>query len=190
MKLVYLTILFFLFSSCSRKLSAAEYLAFCDTHPEAFESSIDLKNKYELKYTPVEMRIAEFNGDYTSKEIKKELEINKNKNVSYFNFSITVPTGNLFNQTNRSTAEQMLYYSTAFKKDIVGIQMNNDTILCTELVFQANAGFGNTSYFELEFPSNIQSLKELRITSKMLKDSIIKLDLKTLHHSYPKLKIK
>jgi hypothetical protein len=143
---------------------------------------------YSLTYIVPEYVVAQNMADVSRQEAKEELKKMKSMSVSSFELRIKVPSGNLFSQSKADKSEQMTYYSTSFKKNIKAVTVNSDTLDCTGYIFQANGGFGTTSYFSFEFPQKVSQLKELIIESTYLGEKV-SLDLSKFNHQYPKLRI-
>lgn len=187
-----LTIIAFLvcgfFVSCTQQLSPAKYLEYAEKNPAEFTLETGETVNYSVTYSPVEYIVAQNAEAFSKQDAKEELKKMKGMAVSSFELRIKVPTGNLFSQNRADKSEQMEYYSAAFKKNIKAITTDADTLDCSGFFFQANGGFGTTSYFSFEIPNKIGQLKELIIESTYLGEKVT-LDLTSFNHPYPKLRI-
>lgn len=176
--------------ACSKKFSPAEYLEYVNTHENEFEITQKTTNKYVLSYIPVDQLLAENTASFSVEELKAEKKNAQEKPVSFFEFKIEVPAGNLFTQNNAPKSEQMAFYSVEFGKRIFAITTLHDTLPCSNYIFQANAGFGNTSYFEFEVSKPLEAIQSIILSSYYLKDTLINIELDGLKHPYPILKLK
>jgi len=177
---------------CGVRLSAGQYADYVVEHKsELMVSGNQQSIQYQLTYVPIEQLYANALLEGSDpKELRELKKTDKTRPGTSFSLMIDVGSGTLFSRNSENASVQMKYYALEFKNSIKAITTKKDTIDCQGFIFQANAGFGNKSYFNFDFPGSITNLKKVILHSIYLSDSIVELDLSPLHKNYPELIIK
>lgn len=193
LKHTFYTLTLLLITSCGvERLTATEYLDYCIEH----ESEFTVSGTYsavtgKLIWYPADHFLAQAQVDGTEvKELKAfKKEITENANSS-FALNLSFNSGNLLNQTAVSSTEQMRFYAVDFKNNIKAITATNDTISCTNYIFESNGNIGGRAHFDFDFPANITAIQKVMLYSPYLKDSIMEFTTTTYTTNPPVLILK
>ena len=194
MKKLHLFFLLALTTSCGvEKLKAREYLDYYSTHEADYSVKANFSsNSASLVYCPLDYILAEsFMDSVPVKELKQLKTEEGKKSNTAFSLKLQFSRGSLLAQSKAPKDEQMKFYAVGFKHFIKAITSTNDTIPCSNYIFEANGNFGNTAQFNFEIPLKLTSISKIVIHNPYLSDSLIEFDAnKYSNTTYPELKIK
>lgn len=174
------------------RLPAAEYLDYVFEHESDFTVSVQSSDsKVSLIYSPFDETLANAQlSGVAVDELKAARKDQTEQKNSAFVLKYEFKSGGLLAQSKAPSAEQMKFYAVDFKQHIVAITANQDTLKCTNYIFEANGNFGNVAYFNFDFNERLDQLKKIQIQSPYLTDSILEFVTEKYNTNYPELKIK
>lgn len=193
-KIIYPLILWSFVTSCGvKRLGVQDYINYHSTHREDYSVKTNLtSSSATLTYYPLDYFLAESYLDSVPAKELKELKANEQKKENTaFTLQFDFNKGSLLAQSNVPKEQQMKFYAVNFKHNISAVTSANDTIPCTNYIFEANGNFGNSARFDFEIPVKKESIHKILIYNPYLPDSIIEFDgSKYATTTYPELKIK
>ena len=186
-------ILVFITSCGVEKMKVQDYLNYYSTHENDYSVNVNFSsNSASLVYCPLDYILAESLLDSIPvKELKALKTEEGKKSNTAFSLKFRFSKGSLLAQSRAPKEDQMKFYAVDFKHFINAITYANDTIPCTNYIFEANGNFGNTAQFNFEIPLKLESIHKIIIRNPYLSDSLIEFDAsKYANATYPELKIK